>query len=291
MTTGEVVNEMLKRTFLHLAGIGPRREQKLWEHGFHSWEDLLSNSGNSPLPSSVAAVAPYHLEQSLEALRTGSARHFELRLPPGEVWRLYPDFAGKVAFLDIETTGLHPAADEITLIGLFDGKDTRVFVRGINLQEFAREIQKYSVIVTFNGKRFDMPFVRKTFGDLPDHQAHLDLLYPLRRLGYGGGLKSIEGQLGLEREGALKDVDGFMAVLLWHEYRQGNKGALDTLIRYNLEDVVNLQYLADMAYNFALTGLPIEVKPLPVRPKYVVNAQFDADLIAYLKRLASPLPL
>jgi len=206
-------------------------------------------------------------------------------LPPGELWRLYPEFSEKIAFLDIETTGLYLGADVITLIGLFDGQDTKVFIRGINLEEFAQEIKKYSLIVTFNGKRFDIPFIRRTLGELPPYQAHIDLLYPLRKLGYRGGLKAIEAQLGLEREGALKEADGFLAVLLWHEYQQGNKPALDTLIRYNLEDVVNLQYLADVAYNEAVARLPIKVESLPVHGKFVVDTPFDPDLIHYLRQL------
>jgi len=98
-------------------------------------------------------------------------------------------------------------------------------------------------------------------------------------------LKAIETQLGLEREGALKEADGFLAVLLWHEYQRGNRRALDTLIRYNLEDVVNLQYLADVAYNEAVARLPIKVEPLPLHEKFAVDIPFDPDLIHYLRRL------
>ncbi len=84
--------------------------------------------------------------------------------------------------------------------------------------------------------------------------------------------------------GALKGVDGFLAVLLWYEYQRGSSAALDTLIRYNLEDVVNLQCLTDVAYNEALARLPIRVEPLSVHPKYVVDTPFDAELIHYLRQ-------
>jgi len=279
---------MLRHTFLHVPGIGYITEQKLWTQGFLSWEDCLSER-HCPLPLGIRNKLPQHLEESIEALASGHARHFEMRLPPHEIWRLYPEFSEKVAFLDIETTGLYHGVDVITLIGLFDGQSTKVFIRGINLYEFAQEIKKYSLIVTFNGKRFDVPFIRRFFGELPPYQAHIDLLYPLRRLGYRGGLKAIEAQLGLEREGALKKVDGFLAVLLWHEYQRGNKAALDTLARYNLEDVVNLQYLADVAYNEALARLPIQVEPLPVHSKYAVDMPFDPDLIHYLRQVSQGL--
>ncbi len=281
--TGEVTADMLKHTFLHVPGIGYSTEQKLWTHGFLSWEDCLSKSRYCSLSLTVRKELTWHLAKSAEALAMGDARYFEMRLPPGETWRLYPEFRGKVAFLDIETTGLYLGADAITLIGLFDGQTTKVFIRGINLQEFASEIAKYSLIVTFNGKRFDIPFIRRTFGELSSYQAHIDLLYPLRKLGYRGGLKTIEVQLGLERDGALKEVDGLLAVLLWHEYQRANKAALSTLVRYNLEDVVSLQYLADIAYNEALARLPIRVEPLLIRPKHALDTSFDSDLIHRLR--------
>jgi len=278
---------MLKHTFLHVPGIGPATEQELWSQGFASWEDYLNNREHCLLPPALRQRLVEHLEESVKALTMSHARHFETRLPSGEMWRLYREFGQRVAFLDIETTGLYPGADVITVIGLFDGQRTKVFVRGINLPEFVQEIKRYSLIVTFNGKRFDLPFIRRTLGELPHYQAHIDLLYPLRRLGYRGGLKSIEVQLGVEREGALKEADGFLAVLLWAEYQRGNRAALDTLVRYNLEDVVNLQYLADIVYNEALAKLPISVEPLPIHPKYAVNTPFDPDLIHYLRRLTA----
>ena len=70
--------------------------------------------------------------------------------------------------------------------------------------------------------------------------AHLDLRYILKRLGYSGGLKACERKLGVGREG-VEDVDGFMAVLLWREYRKGNERALETLLAYNAADAVNLE--------------------------------------------------
>jgi hypothetical protein len=81
-------------------------------------------------------------------------------------------------------------------------------------------------------------------------------------------------------------MDGFMAVLLWKEYERGNQEALDTLIRYNLEDVVNLQHLAAVAYNQAVARLPIAVEPIPVCPKWNVDVPFDPDLIQRLRRWA-----
>jgi uncharacterized protein YprB with RNaseH-like and TPR domain len=278
---------MIKHTFLHVPGIGPTTEHRLWVTGLATWEDFFQKRHQCTLALAKRDMIASCLEESILALNQADFRYFEALLPSGEMWRLYGDLKGKAAFVDIETTGLYAGPNAITMIGLFNGLETKVFIQGINLEEFSNEIKKYQLIVTFNGKRFDVPFIRYVLGDLPAGQAHLDLMYPLRRLGYRGGLKSVETQLGIGREGTLRQIDGYMAVLLWHEYKRGNRAALNTLIRYNLEDVVNLQYLANQVYNINIARLPIPVAPLPKPEKYCLDdIPFDEDLVEYLLRQA-----
>jgi uncharacterized protein len=273
---------VLKNTFIHIPGIGPRTEVRLWQSGFTSWDDYIDGCETCTIALPKRGIILENLKRSLRALANEDLKHFELGLPSSDCWRLYGDFRSKTAFVDIETTGLFPGSNAITVIGLFDGQSAKAFVQGKNLDEFAREVKKYKLLVTFNGKRFDLPFIQRFFGDFPAGQGHLDLLYPLRRLGYRGGLKSIEVQLGIEREGALKQMDGYLAVLLWREHRRGNRSALDTLVRYNLEDVVNLQFLADTVYNMATAGLPIEIERLPEPAKFCLDIPFDEELVEYL---------
>ena len=78
-------------------------------------------------------------------------------------------------------------------------------------------------------------------------QAHIDLRFALASLGYRGGLKAVERSLGLRRDPAIQDVDGFEAVRLWHRYRRGDRTALRKLALYNLTDVVNLAALVEIA--------------------------------------------
>jgi uncharacterized protein YprB with RNaseH-like and TPR domain len=64
-----------------------------------------------------------------------------------------------------------------------------------------------------------------------------------------GGLKRIEKELGIDRGENLDGLDGLAAIRLWRAYRtQGDDEALQTLIAYNREDVVNLETLAEYAY-------------------------------------------
>ena len=77
----------------------------------------------------------------------------------------------------------------------------------------------------------------------------MDLCHTLKRLGYRGGLKKIEKQLGINRGEDTDGLNGMDAIRLWREYLRGNEASLDTLIAYNQEDVVNLERLAEIAYS------------------------------------------
>ena len=71
----------------------------------------------------------------------------------------------------------------------------------------------------------------------------------MKNLGYSGGLKSIEKQMGIERESDLVGMTGYDAVKLWQLYKKYNdEKALDKLIRYNIEDIENLKALMDYSY-------------------------------------------
>jgi uncharacterized protein YprB with RNaseH-like and TPR domain len=94
-----------------------------------------------------------------------------------------------------------------------------------------------------NGATFDVPFLQTAFPRFKP-LAHLDLRYPLRRLGLTGGLKEIERTAGIKRPSHLREVDGFDAVILWNEHRRGKRGALERLVEYCREDTINLAPLA-----------------------------------------------
>ena len=211
----------------------------------------------SRLPPGLRSSLERGIAASEEALRRGRYRYFADRLPPREHWRAWPEFRDRVAFLDIETTGLDIGRDALTVVGLYDGVRKRSFVRGVDLEDLPRALEDRQLLVTFNGARFDIPFLRRAFPRMRLDQLHLDVMGPLHRLGYWGGLKRIERRLGIERSDATSAMSGFDAVRLWQAYEAGDDEALDALIAYNLEDVVNLEPLAVFAYE-ALRGLVLD---------------------------------
>lgn len=154
------------------------------------------------------------------------------------------------AYLDIETTGLSPRDSEITVIGihLCNGDDTRFIhlVGGdITVNNILDALKGVSVIYTYNGKSFDLPFIHSQLGiSLEETFTHHDLMYDCWNCNLYGGFKAVERQLGIDRK--LTEVNGYEAVKLWWRYvNDYDEDALATLLEYNKEDVVNLRTLKE----------------------------------------------
>jgi len=274
---------MLRHTFIHVPGAGPKTELKLWERGILSWEDYLTNPGQLGLSRQNRLNLDEYIEKSLEALKCNDTFFFERLLPKREIWRIYPEFKDRCVFLDIETTGLRRQNDYVTIIGLFNGRQIKTFIKGQNLEDFAAELKNYSVIVTYNGKCFDIPFIESEFKDFRFTQAHIDLRYFLHRLGYSGGLKQVEINVGIQRGKGLEDIDGYFAVILWQKYLEGDERALHALVRYNIEDVVNLKYLMEFGYNRMIEFFPIPVDYLEPEKEIRFDVPFDASIVQEIK--------
>ncbi len=154
------------------------------------------------------------------------------------------------AYLDIETTGLSAIYDVITVIGIHrdDGNNnTLIQLVGDNVtrQNLLKALENVSTIYTYNGSRFDLPFIHAFLSlDLTEHYSHHDLMYDCWKNNLYGGLKAVERQLSIERK--LTEVNGYEAVKLWWRYvNDYDEEALATLLEYNKEDVLNLKTLKE----------------------------------------------
>ena len=154
------------------------------------------------------------------------------------------------AYLDIETTGLSPWNSEITVVGihLCNVDDTR-FVQligdAVTGENILSVLDGVRVIYTYNGSRFDLPFINSRLKvNLEEMFEHQDLMYDCWRKNLYGGFKGVERQLGIQRK--LTEVNGFEAVRLWWRYvNDYDEEAMNTLLEYNKEDVLNLKTLRE----------------------------------------------
>ena len=169
---------------------------------------------------------------------------FAEKFPFSQQWRLWNQFRDDAVFLDIETSGYY---GDITVIGLYDGRETKTMVRGFNLNKevFEKEMSKYKMVVTFNGASFDLPVINRYFRT-KFNMPHIDLRFACSKVGLNGGLKAIERKIGIKRADEVSTIMGSDAVYLWNMWKTtGNRKHLDLLVQYNEEDIVNLKPLAE----------------------------------------------
>ncbi len=231
----------LENSFILAPGIGETTEQDLWSRGVTHWDDIRDRD---VLDGRRDAVEEF-LDKAEKNLSVGNSLFFDHHLPRDAVWRLYENFRDETCFFDIETTGLDRDRDVVTTVSFHQDGETETLVRGQDLDgdRIADMFFDAKVIVSFNGKRFDVPFLEEKF-DVEIETPHIDLLYLCRRLGLTGGLKRIEEELGVDRE--MDDVDGREAIHLWKRYeKSGDEAALDKLVEYNKLDVINLKPLLE----------------------------------------------
>lgn len=248
---------MLTNTFCHIKGLSLQAEKKLWSNGIICWDDYLRQTLNF-FSSVKNESVKKQLKISQAVYNAGSVDFFFSRLKDEQIVRLYPNFKNEMAFIDIETTGLLIKKDIITTIAVYDGQFIKTYINGKNLWEFVADIGKYSILVTYNGARFDLPFLRNFF-NISLNQFHIDLCPVLRRLGFKGGLKKCEKQMNIKRQ--IQDVDGLQAIHLWNQYQKNNNfGALQKLMAYNSQDVLTLEHIIIKSYNLVMEDCPISVK-------------------------------
>ncbi|MCL6610206.1 MAG: ribonuclease H-like domain-containing protein [Peptococcaceae bacterium] len=232
-------------------GVGPVNEARLRKLGFSSVCDLTDHPRWGDCARRVMELADGCDVRGLRGLGAGD-------------WDLLSYFGPEdVVFLDIETTGLW-ASQPLFLIGLLfksgDGMAVRQFFARHYREEKAvlaaanEVIQRFKVIVSYNGKRFDIQYIygrsvaHRLFYSYPHH--HVDLLYHARRK-FGGVLPDCrlatleERLLNFRREG---DIPGHLIPQTYHRYvRQRDPEIIRPVIEHNRLDLLAMARLFGIA--------------------------------------------
>jgi hypothetical protein len=232
----------VENSFIPVRGVGETTERRLWDQGVREWDDF-HREVQGVGPTTAERIETF-IDEARERLSARDTSYFAQTFPNSERWRLYESFRDDACFFDIETTGLDHQRDQVTTVSVYRDGETTTLVNGDDLTAGALEeaFADAGLLVTFNGARFDVPFLETSF-DVDLEYPHLDLMYTCRSAGLTGGLKTVEKDIGIERD--RPDLSGRDAVRLWREYERGDDAALDTLVSYNREDTVNLATLAD----------------------------------------------
>jgi uncharacterized protein len=238
---------MIESTFCFLPGVGRGTERRWWQRGIGTWKDFLSCPSISGIGLSRKDRYDEALNQAMDRRAQEDARYFALQLQACDQWRLYEWLRPRTVYLDIETNSF----GQITVVGLYGRNGYTSLVEGdlLTRRRLCDELTQYDLLVTFNGTSFDLPVLLASIQGLPLDQPHIDLCLLGRQLGYHGGLKAIELQLGIQRRADLRSLSGADAGQLWNRWRhRRDEEARERLVAYNEADCVNLQPLADLFY-------------------------------------------
>ena len=199
-------------------------------------------------------------------------KHFDEQIYTSAVLDFY--FSGmKVGVLDIETTGLDPSRNKFILGGLFDiqsGEMHQIFAenRGEEkqaLETFYELISGFDMVITYNGKHFDMPFIARRMkahgiGSYPDHSGaaidaalllpyNLDLYLvvnghsPIKKFVPNLKQKTVENYMGLWQSRD-DEISGAESVELYNKFEKSGDSLLEEkILLHNSDDVLQLTRL------------------------------------------------
>lgn len=187
-------------------------------------------------------------------------KHFDENIYTSSLLDFY--FSGmNIAVLDIETTGLDPSRNKFILGGLFDlqkGDMHQLFAESRSeeketLEKFYELMSDFDMVITYNGKHFDMPFIARRMkahgisSTLLPYNLDLYLVVnghsPIKKFVPNLKQKTVEAYMGLwqDRE---DEISGAESVELYNKYEKSGDPELEKkILLHNSDDVLQLTRL------------------------------------------------
>ncbi|MBP1928651.1 uncharacterized protein YprB with RNaseH-like and TPR domain [Methanolinea mesophila] len=248
------VKERLLSELTLIWGIGNKTEGELKKRGYRRIPDLVHHRKYQRRAAECLSVISDADPETLTrwVSRKSSPAHPLSMLASG----LFPP--ERLVFLDLETLGFFSRPIILFGIGRFSGQElvvSQYLLRGIeeelpSLLRASELLGPGTVAVTYNGKSFDIPYLRERlafYGEFPPLSGvHFDLLHHSRRRWKDRfpdcRLSTLEKRLfGVRRE---EDVPSAMVPEFYETYlRTGNPGPLVPIVTHNCQDVVSLARL------------------------------------------------
>lgn len=198
----------------------------------------------------------------------------------------------RAGVLDIETTGLNPSRNKFILGGLFNLNDKtmhQVFAesRGEEktaLIKFSEQLSGLDMIITYNGRHFDMPFINRraaSFSINVRQPYNLDLYLvlkghsPIRKFVPNLKQKTVENYMGLWQNRD-DEISGAESVELYNRYENtGDKRLEEKILLHNSDDVKQLarllRVISKTDFHKAMFHLGFPVGPLTVEKINIEN--------------------
>lgn len=264
---GEVIHreESIEMTFPHktckenilsdlklIHGIGPVRERRLKAKGYNTIMDLNKHKTWGAQASSLMDAYESNPQRIMQKISQMKSASDPLALDLSDFFN-EEDFA----VLDIETMGMSNQPIILLGIALPLQNQARITIHQFllkdidqelaALQAFFEKLSERKILLTFNGKSFDVPYIerRLTFYGLQRriNLIHFDLLHFSRRA-WGRqllncSLTNIEREvLGVNR---VIDIPSALVPEFYQTYREkNNPGPLIPILEHNKQDLLSL---------------------------------------------------
>jgi len=241
-----------------ISGIGPVREQALKENGHYTIEDLKNHPiWQKPASEFLKLIATKDIGQIQNWLWK--------RLPKSHPMIHY--LAGlcrddDFAIIDIETLGL--SERPIVLMGIAKPCRKKILTHQFLLRDIADELGAIwafvselgvgSSLVSYNGRSFDIPYVKQRLAyygmDAPLNNPHFDLLHFTRRALRSKlcncRLETVEKYLAIERG---INIPSALVPQFYQTYlKTHNVGPLVAIVEHNKQDLITLATLFSRLY-------------------------------------------
>lgn len=225
-------------------GIGPVTEQELKRQGYDSLRALATHPQWGKTAGQIIELIQQRRFRLLGQLGMAD-RHLLSFFQPQEL-----------VCLDIESTGLW-ASQPLFLVGILYMDGQELVVRQYLARNFGeekpllaalmRELAQFSMLVTFNGKRFDVPYIE---GRNVEHRlfhkfnhSHIDLLHHARRH-YKWELPNcrlITLEEHILQQFRKDDVPGYLIPELYHKFtRNQDPRLIQGILEHNVLDLLAL---------------------------------------------------
>lgn len=199
----------------------------------------------------------------------------------------------KLGVLDIETTGLNPRRNQFVLGGLLTIEDNQLKVEQFfaeepqqeqeTLQAFLSAVEKTDFLLTYNGRHFDIPFIKSRAQGAAEYLPfNLDLYLavrshsPIRKFLPNLKQKTVENFMGLW-DSRKDEISGKESVDLYYQYvAEKSPSVKQRILLHNHDDVLQLYRLlavlekVDLHKALHHMGFPI-LAPDPGLPGLIIE--------------------
>lgn len=217
-------------------------------------------------------------------------------------------FHENCVFFDIETTGFSPKTAFVYLIGMVFRKGNQLYVHQFLaenrsdekdiLSAFYQQLTSFDTLITFNGIRFDIPFLKErgnkhTIHNNWDSYQSIDLYKLTGKLAHLFQLpdkkqKSLERFLGIHREDL---YNGGELISVYYEYEKTkNSHEEELLLLHNYEDVLGMTELLSLLAYRDLFAEPVHVKNIQTQTHRPYNSDMDISELLLDITVKTPFP-